>query len=132
MASQPEKKIENDILVFLRTIGVYCWKNQSVGIYDPVKKIYRKSNNVFHIKGVADIIGIIQGRFLAIEVKTPAGSLTPEQRIFLAKINEEGGIGFVARSVEQAAENLLKFFPKNENLKRFCKDYVANGSHADH
>lgn len=129
---QSEKEIENSILEFLKIIGVYCWKNQSVGIYDQAKKIYRKPNSRHHLNGVSDILGIIQGRFLAIEVKSATGSLTGEQRIFLARVNENGGIAFVARSVEQAAESLLKHFPNNENLKKFTKEYISQGSTCDH
>lgn len=122
-----EKQIENEILDFLRIIGIYCWKNQSVGVYDAKKKIYRKANNANHIRGVSDILGLVQGRFLAIEVKSAIGRLTDEQRVFITKVNHEGGIAFVARSVEQAAQQLLSFFPANENLKRFAKEYVQSG-----
>jgi penicillin-binding protein-related factor A (putative recombinase) len=122
-----EKQIENEILNFLKTMGVFCWKNQSVGIFDPVKKVYRKSNNVHHIKGVADILGIIHGRFLAIEVKSETGSLTTEQKIFLKTINDEGGVAFVARSVEQTLLNLKQFFPKDDNIARWQK--YAGASH---
>jgi penicillin-binding protein-related factor A (putative recombinase) len=120
-----EKQIENEILNFLKTMGVFCWKNQSVGIYDPVKKVYRKSHNPHHLKGTADILGIIQGRLLAIEVKTEKGSLTTEQKIFLKTVSEEGGVAFVARSVEQCLFNLKQFFPKDDNLARWEK-YAAS------
>lgn len=114
-----EKQIENEILNFLRVMGIYCWKNQSVGVFDPVKKVYRKSNNAHHIKGVSDILGIIHGRFLAIEVKSETGSCTSEQKLFLKTINDEGGVAFVARSVEQVLLNLKQFFPKDTNLDRW-------------
>jgi penicillin-binding protein-related factor A (putative recombinase) len=112
-----EKQIENSILKFLSKIGVFCWKNQSIGVYDPVKKIYRKVTNTHHIKGVSDILGIIEGRFLAIEVKSPKGIISPEQRIFITRINNEGGIAFVARSVDQVARELYKHFPEHKILK---------------
>ena len=121
-----EKEIENQILSFLKTIGVYCWKNQSVGIYDPVRKIYRKNHNPHHLKGTSDILGVIQGRMLAIEVKAEKGVLSPEQRIFIARVNEEGGIAFVTRSLDNCAENLLKFFPNNPKLKQFSKEYIGS------
>lgn len=127
-----EKEIQNEILEFLKIIGVYCWPNQSVGIFDPVKKIYRKSKSRHHLNGVSDILGIINGRFLAIEVKSATGQLSGEQRIFLARVNENGGIAFVARSVEQAAESLLKHFPSNDRLRKFTKEYVSQGSTCDH
>ena len=113
-----EKGIENSILKFLMKIGVFCWKNQSVGIYDPIKRTFRRANNQAHIKGVSDILGIIEGKFLAIEVKSAKGQVTPEQRSFLARINNEGGIAFVARNVDQVARELYKHFPEHKILKQ--------------
>ena len=37
------------------------------------------------------------GRFLGCEVKGPTGRLRPEQALFLERINQAGGLGFVAR-----------------------------------
>jgi hypothetical protein len=56
-------------------------------------------------KGVSDIIGCYNGRFLAIEVK--AGSnLSAEQAIFLGELIQAGGIAIVARSLEDVIEGL--------------------------
>lgn len=98
----PEKYIENQILLYLHAIKIMAWKNQSVGVYDPIKKIYRKSFNKFHIKGVSDILAILppSGRFVAIEVKTSIGRASPEQKEFIKQIMDKGGLAFVARSVE--------------------------------
>jgi len=107
MASQPEKLIENQILHYLFKRGIFAWKNQSVGIFDPVKRIYRKNTNPFHIKGVSDILGILSdGRLLAIEVKTPTGRASPEQQMFIQKIKDRGGLAFVARSVYDVEKEL--------------------------
>lgn len=104
-----EKLIENHILRWLSLNGIFAWKNQSVGIFDPVKKIYRKSNNPYHIKGVSDIIGILSdGRFLAIEVKSKTGKPSPEQINFIKQINDSGGKAFIARSLEDVQEELHK------------------------
>lgn len=119
-----EKDIENNILHFLNSfLGIFCWKNQSTGIYDPVKKIYRKSNNKHHIKGTSDILGVVSGRFLAIEVKSKTGTLSPEQKEFILRVNEEGGIAFVARSIQDVVTNLTKYFPENRNLRELAKRY---------
>lgn len=112
-----EKIIENSILQFLRSLGVYCWKNQSIGVWDSTKQVYRKSKNSFHIKGVSDVLGVIEGRLIAIEVKNDKGKLSPEQRIFLTRINQEGGVAFVARSIDQVARELYKHFPEHKILK---------------
>lgn len=115
----PEKAIENEILSFLKSVGCYCWKNQSVGIFDPTKKVFRRSNNVHHIRGVSDVLGIISGRLLAIEVKSEKGRLTDEQRVFLRRINEEGGIGIVGRSARGVAQELAKHFPESEAIRKY-------------
>lgn len=115
-----EKEIENSILSFLDFIGVFAWKNQSVGIYDPIKKIYRRSNNKYHRKGIADILGIVEGKFLAIEVKSKTGTISPEQRIFIARVNQDGGIGFIARSVSQCALELSKH-TKDPRIEHYLK-----------
>lgn len=51
--------------------------------------------------GMSDIIGQLRdGRFLAIEVKTPRGKLTEQQANFLKLVAANGGAAYVARSVE--------------------------------
>lgn len=95
-----EKDIENQILAWLWSKRIFAWKNQSVGVFDPIRKIYRKSNNKFHLNGVSDILGVYNGKFLAIEVKSNSGKLTENQKEFLERIKSYGGIGIVARSIE--------------------------------
>jgi hypothetical protein len=64
-----------------------------------------KARNTYipsHAPGVADILGILKdGRFLAIEVKSPTGKVPPHQQLFLDEISGRGGVAFVARSVEE-------------------------------
>lgn len=79
----------------------------------------RYTLNIFHIfhwkvwqglgstAGVPDIVGITKdGRFLGIEVKTKNGRLSPHQEQFIKRINDAGGVAFVARSVEDVIEQL--------------------------
>ena len=47
------------------------------------------------------------GRALYVEFKGSSGSLTDEQMAFLSRVNKFGGLGFVARSVE----DLLRYLP---------------------
>lgn len=108
----PEKRIQNDILVFLDSIGIYCWQTYGGAVFDPIKKVYRKPKSRFTRAGVADILGIVSGRVLAIEVKSATGRISPEQRVFIRCIQEAGGIAFVARSVEQVAVELGKHVPE--------------------
>lgn len=56
--------------------------------------------------GGADYLGLYNGRFLAVEMKTPLGSLQPNQRNFGALITRLGGIYAVCRSVDHARQLL--------------------------
>ena len=106
MSGKYEKVIENDILRFLNGIGVFCWKNQSVGVYDPARKVFRRKYNRYHINGTSDILGIYQGKPLAIEVKSDRGVVSDEQKKFIFLFKEHGGIAFVARSVDDVRREL--------------------------
>lgn len=103
-----EKNIENTILGFLNLIpGCFAWKSNTVGIYDPVKKIFRKSRNKYAINGVSDILGVFRGKFLAIEVKRPDNKKRPEDQIsFITQIKKNDGIAFFASSVEDVKREL--------------------------
>ena len=102
----PEKLIEYQIFNFLKIHRVFCWKNESTGVFDPKKKVFRTNKNPHKIKGVSDILGVFEGKPLAIEVKSYSGTVRKEQKEFIKRINEEGGIAFVARSIEDVAEKL--------------------------
>jgi Holliday junction resolvase len=51
-------------------------------------------------KGTADILGVLNGIPLAIECKDRRGKTTPEQEQFLQEWREAGGLGIVARSID--------------------------------
>ena len=47
--------------------------------------------------GCPDVLGQLKdGRLLGVEVKAPTGRLRPEQREFLGRIRDAGGVAFVA------------------------------------
>ncbi len=53
--------------------------------------------------GGADLIGCYRGRFVAVEIKTPTGRQSEDQRRFQRCVERAGGIYVVLRSVEEAA-----------------------------
>lgn len=118
--------IENQILTFLANKKIFAWKNQSTGTFDPRKGVFRKSRNTHHINGVSDILGIIDGKFLAIEVKKPYVSkktmqfkyrtqeelekLASEDQVkFINKVKSQGGIAFYADSIDIVEDQFLLF-----------------------
>ena len=52
--------------------------------------------------GGADLIGCFRGRFVAVEIKTPTGRQSPEQRQFQALVERLGGTYVILRSVADA------------------------------
>ena len=59
-------------------------------------------------RGTADIVGVLRGRFVAIEVKTRRGVLSPLQKIWLEKKESCGGLCFVAQSVSDVKKGLAE------------------------
>lgn len=99
----PTQQLESDITKgirrLLKFLGVMHWKNWSGPMTFP--------------KGIPDILGILPagvaggpGRFLAIEVKTDKGRVSPDQEKFMELINRSGGLAFVARSVDDVIDTL--------------------------
>lgn len=98
-----EKMIQNQILSYLRTIGIYCWKHWQ----GPMSSF----------KGVSDILGIMKdGKLLAIEVKTDRGKVTPEQQNFLDIINKNNGMAFLVKSLDEVMQKIKLQTKPQQNL----------------
>ena len=52
--------------------------------------------------GIPDIVGVMDGRFVALEVKVPGGHATPLQELVLARLKDAGALCGVVTSVEEA------------------------------
>jgi hypothetical protein len=102
-----ERDIQKQIIEYLNIRGHYVWR-QSVGSSSGEsngKKWFMK----FGKKGLADITGIQKGtgKRIEIEVKRPHGKVTKEQMDFIARIQELGGISFIAYSLEDVISRSL-------------------------
>ena len=87
-----EKNIENKIKSYLKSKGAYYFKHHG---------------NQYSQVGVPDIIACYKGRFIGIEVKNETGKTSPLQDVNLKMINDAGGIGIVARCVEDVKNVIL-------------------------
>ena len=115
MASSPsEHEIQQRIRLACGRGPVRLWRNNTGALVDQQGRFVR-----FGLcKGSSDLIGLrsldvtpeLVGRrlaqFVALEVKTAQGVLSPEQRAFLRLVQQFGGVAAVCRSVEEA-EQLL-------------------------
>ena len=63
------------------------------------------------VSGLPDIMGCCKARFIGIEVKVPGKekTLRPLQALWLLKINNAGGLGFMTTSVEEAVRKVRNF-----------------------
>jgi hypothetical protein len=59
-------------------------------------------HNRKRLKGSPDIVGIVAGRFVGLEVKTKDGVVSDEQHNFAMDIRAAGGYAAVVRSVGEA------------------------------
>lgn len=105
-----EKHLQTLLLNYLRSKSIFCWTNQTTGIFDKTKGIYRKNKSRHFVKGVSDILGVLpDGKFLAIEVKSKTGRASVEQLRFINTINSQNGIAFIARSIDDINKHLASY-----------------------
>jgi hypothetical protein len=98
-----EGDILRQIMAYLKANRIYSWRQNTGGVPLGDGKGFRPAAT----RGVPDIIGILPGgRMLAIEVKSEKGRITPEQESFLDEINRNGGVAFVARSLDHVVSTL--------------------------
>ena len=89
-----EKKIENSIKRYLDSIGAYYIKIHG---------------SAFMASGTPDIVACVNGRFVAIEVKKEKGGVVSAlQKAKINKINDCGGVAFVANSLQVVQDVLIR------------------------
>jgi len=123
MSTQPEKKIENEILKYLKDLScqkgsVVAIKLQHVGIFNPILKRFMKSKNPLHktSEGLADIVvhlcenidEIKCVRTFYLEVKTKTGKISESQKKFKSMVTDAGIAYYVVRSVEDVRKIIDK------------------------
>lgn len=111
-----EQEIQRQVMLALSEAGCLAWRcNTGTGWQG--KMLHQAQGQVtlgdcrpLHAgltKGGADLIGVAPGgRFLAVEIKTPSGRVSRDQEKFLLAVNRAGGLGFVARSADDALDAL--------------------------
>lgn len=91
MASTKEKQIVDFCIHEIRRRGGYAVKIHG---------------NMYMRQGTPDIIGVLNGRALAIEAKQVGKNLTPVQRVELGRWAEGGAVTAVIRTREDVAATL--------------------------
>ena len=111
MACSPsEHEIQQRIRLACGRGRVRLWRNNTGALVDQQGRFVR-----FGLcKGSSDLIGMRSleitpelvgqriAQFVALEIKTDCGTVSPEQRAFLRLVQALGGVAAVCRSIEQA------------------------------
>ena len=102
-----EKQIQKTILDFLHYHPNIAWAERiNVGAHVVNDRNSRRFIR-YAFKGCSDVIGQLKnGQLLAVEVKSQKGKLTHYQSEFLKKVNDNGGVALVVRSVDELQNHL--------------------------
>ena len=125
-----EQAIQKEIMLALSQAGCLIWRNNTGVAWQGEQAgktrdtITLRNYRPVHFglcKGSADLIGVNPvtitpdmvgqtiGVFVAPEVKTPTGRASDSQERFLIAVNRAGGLGFIARSADEALTALQQF-----------------------
>lgn len=97
------------IILYLNYNGFRAWRNNSVGIYDPTKGIYRKNKG--QLNGIGDVIGFRKsdGKHIEVEVKTGSDKLSPDQLIHINELKTGHCIQLVANTFDQFESEIKQY-----------------------
>jgi hypothetical protein len=96
-----ESLIQGQILQYLTLKGMFHCRNNSGGFKDGNNHFYR-----FGAVGSPDIICVVQGWFVGIEVKAPKGKQSDHQISFQKRLEAAGGKYVLAYSLQDVIAEL--------------------------
>jgi len=109
-------------LNYLNMLGIYAWRNNTIGVYSTEKQTYIKPKR--SSKGAPDILGIDwNGKFIAIEIKTGKDRLSKDQTIFAAEFIARKGIYVIAEDIADLITG-LQFYGYNINSNGMLRGTV--------
>jgi hypothetical protein len=100
----PEQQLQNKILKYLfkHPLVTKAWRQNSGKVKTEYGTWFQGAP-----AGTSDIIGLLgDGRFLAIEVKTPGNKPTKLQQKFLDLVEDSGGVSLCASSLEDVKDRI--------------------------
>lgn len=100
MKKESEQSIQRGILQYAAYKKIFCYKQNTTGIYRKSTDSYIPSPS----RGAPDLVCIVGGKYIGVECKTKRGAQSPVQLEFQRKIEKAGGKYLIARSVEDAYE----------------------------
>lgn len=106
-----EKQLEHLILDWLVAQDkCFAVKLNNVGIYNKRKGCYMMPNNRHIHRGLPDILGVFDGRFLAVEVKFGKNKPSEHQTRFIKRVQEANGVAFWCNSFSDFKYKFNEYF----------------------
>lgn len=96
-----ENDVQRSILDYLTLRKIFHWRQNNGATYDAKLGFYRSHTGM---KGVPDIICVIDGQFVGIECKGPRGKQSADQILFQKRLEFAGGKYILAKSVDDVRE----------------------------
>lgn len=110
---QLESLIKRSILEFLilqYPRGAF-WINRNSAAFDKSRGVFIKPKGKFEIAGVSDIFGLLDGVFIAIEVKTPENKKRPPEQVnFIELVKSHGHCAGFVTSIDDAKDLIESYF----------------------
>lgn len=105
-----ESEILRNICEALDLAGYFFWRSNnlpSIQRFGTDGGMRMRSMPKYSAKGIADIIVVDNGKFIALEVKRPGAKLRPEQAEWGLKVIKAGGNYIKVTSVEEAISAIV-------------------------
>jgi hypothetical protein len=102
-STEKESDIQLAICQYLALKKYFFWRTNTVGMYDPTKKIFRAMPK-YGMSGVPDIILIKDGFFVGLEVKKEKTKQSDNQKEFERRCKENGAEYHIVRKLEDLKE----------------------------
>ncbi len=101
--------VTGTILVYLKLLGALAWRNNTgafKGQYTDKAGNSRGRYVRYGCPGSGDVLALLNSVFYSIEVKTGKDRLRPSQSEFMENVNRNGGVAFVAHSLDDVMERI--------------------------
>ena len=120
MASTPsEHEIQQRIRLACGRGPVRLWRNNTGALVDRQGRLVRfglcrGSSDLIGLRSLEitpELVGQRIAQFVALEIKTTGGAVSPEQRAFLRTVEQLGGLAAICRSQAEAEQALARPWP---------------------
>ena len=101
MVKVKEKDVQRTILDWLTVKKIFHYRNNSGGFKDSNNHFYR-----FGALGSPDIIAVLNGQYIGIEVKGTGGKQSDNQKNFQRELEKSGGTYILAFNLNDVLDEL--------------------------